>query len=275
MTSQIKDSAYFGFFVDNPENHSLQINGEMKNSETKFRFRKYCKSQIVDVRFPWNNTKVHFRVRDQNDLKLGFDLGQWKLAKFDASYFAKVFSTNKKLSYQFGFHKEVNKKFCHSAWVFFNSGLFVNYNFNYTQPQWYFREGIKWDTTQNQFSFDGLFNYTQNLNDFFIKASNSLDSKLNCTNQEIKFGYLRRRGNDKACGFLVDNNFNVDLICHAKLKKFDWRFFINKSLEVKQFVKYNYNDSLSIHTGIAVPLKTIGKVCPMSYLTALQVELNI
>ncbi|CAD8158270.1 unnamed protein product [Paramecium pentaurelia] len=275
MTSQIKDSAFFNFFVDNPENHSLQINGQMKNQDTKFRYRKYCKSQTVDVRFPWNSTKVHFRVRDHTDLKLGLDLGQWKLSKFEASYFAKVFSVNKKFSYQFGFQKEVNQKFWHSLWATFNSGLFVNYNFNFTQPQWYLREGIQWNTSNNQFNFDGLFNYTQNLNEFFIKASNTLDNTLSCQNQEIKLGYLRRRGNDKACGFLVDNKFNIELICHAKVKKCDWRFFINKQLEVRQYVKYNYNDSLTIHSGLSVPLKTIGKVCPMSYLTALQVELNI
>ncbi|CAD8163194.1 unnamed protein product [Paramecium pentaurelia] len=275
MTSQIKDSAFYTFFIDNPENHSLQINGQMKNSDTKFRYRKYCKSQTVDVRFPWNTTKVHFRVRDHNDLKLGFDLGQWKLGKFEATYFAKVFSVDKKLQYQFGLQKEVNKQLWHSVWVSFNSGLFINYNFNITKSQWYIREGIKWNTSNHQFNFDGLFNYTQNLNEFFIKASNSLDTKLNCKDQEIKLGYLRRRGNDKACGFLVDNKLNVDLICHAKVKKCDWRFFINKSLEVRQYVRYNYNDSLTIHSGISVPLKTIGKVCPLTYLTALQVELNI
>ncbi|CAK76632.1 unnamed protein product (macronuclear) [Paramecium tetraurelia] len=275
MTSQIKDSAFYTFFVDNPENHSLQINGQMKNQDTSFRFRKYCKSQKVDVRFPWNGTKVHFRVQDHTDLKLGLDFGQWKLGKFEASYFAKFFSNNKKLQYQFGLQKEVNKNFWHSVWVTCESGLFLNYNFNYTQPKWYLREGIQWNTATNQLKFDGLLNYTENLNEFFVKASNSLDSKLSCQDQEIKLGYLRRRGNDKACGFQVDNQLNLDLVCHAKVKKCDWRLYINQALEVRQYVKYNYNENLSIHSGLSVPLKTIGKVCPMSYLTALQVELNI
>ncbi|CAD8175470.1 unnamed protein product [Paramecium octaurelia] len=204
MTSQIKDSAFYNFFIDNPEVHSLQINGQMKNSDTKFRYRKYCKSQTVDVRFPWDAIKVHFRVKDQNDLKLGLDFGKWELGKFEASYFAKVFSVNKTLQYQFGLQKEVNTKFWHSVWVSFNQGLFVNHNFNITQPQWYLREGIKWDFNNSQLYFDGLFNYTQNLNEFFLKSSNSLNGKLACQNQEIQFGYLRRRGNDKACGFLVD-----------------------------------------------------------------------
>jgi hypothetical protein len=81
------------------------------------------------------------------------------------------------------------------------------------------------------------------LNDFFVKASNTLDNNLKCTDQSVVVGYLRRRGNDKACGFQVDKNLNFDLVCHGKVKNQELRFYVNRQLEVSNTFRYAVNDT--------------------------------